>query len=306
MGGGGGGYSISSGEMGELRREVEERTRQTLAASEINALLGEELARINQRDASRISDHLERIREALGDEIDGLDTLLFGGSVAKHTYVDGLSDVDSLVILDSAELRSMGPADARERFGEVLREKLGAGEVKEVRVGNLAVTVVYRDGTEIQLLPAVRRGDQVQISSVDGQSWKWIEPRRFAERLTEVNRAQRGQVVPAIKLAKAIISGLPEGLGLSGYHVEALAVAAFTGYTGSTTPREMLTHLFGSAAGGVLRPAPDSTGQSGHIDEELGPANSEQRQTRARALERIARRMRDATQVQTWRDLLDP
>jgi hypothetical protein len=304
MGGGGGGYSISSGEMGDLRREVEERTRRTLAASEINALLGDELARINQRDTAKIGEQLEIIEQALGEEIDGLDTLLFGGSVAKHTFVDGLSDIDSLVILDRDELSALSPAQVRERFGEVLRARLAGGEVADVLVGNMAVTLVYRDGTEIQLLPAVRRGEEVRISSEDGKSWKWIEPRRFAERLTQVNQAQRGQVVPAIKLAKAIIAELPEGQRLSGYHVEALAVAAFTGYNGSTTPREMLSHLFESAALGVLRPAPDSTGQSAHIDQALGPADSEQRRLRARALEGIARRMREAGRAEEWRALL--
>jgi hypothetical protein len=144
----------------------------------------------------------------------------------------------------------------------------------------------------------------MQISSADGERWKRIEPRRFAEKLTEINQAQRAQVVPAIKLAKAIIARLPEDQRLSGYHVEALAVAAFTGYTGSTSPREMLTHLFGSAAGGVLRPAPDATGQSVHIDEALGAANSAERQARARALGQIARRMRDANSPDEWRDLL--
>jgi len=304
MGGGGGGYSISSGEMGELRREVEERTRRTLATSEINALLGEELARMNERDTQKVREQLEKIEQALDAEIGGLDTLLFGGSVAKHTFVDGLSDIDSLVILDREELAGLSPDEVRERFGDVLRAKLAGGDVADVLTGNMAVTLVYRDGTEIQLLPAIRRGDEVQISSADGQSWKWIEPRRFAERLTEVNQAQRRQVVPAIKLAKSIIAGLPEDQRLSGYHVEALAVAAFTGYNGSTTPREMLTHLFESASRGVLSPAPDATGQSVHIDEALGPANSRQRQACARALGGIARRMREASRAEDWRELL--
>ncbi|MGO9762492.1 MAG: CBASS oligonucleotide cyclase [Solirubrobacteraceae bacterium] len=304
MGGGGGGYSISSGEMDELRRQVERRTQQTIATSEINALLGDELARVNQRDVAKTSEYLEAIREALGDGIDEFETLLFGGSIAKHTYVDGLSDIDSLVVLSGNTLGDMSPAELREQFRQTLISELGTDQVADVKTGNLAVTVIHHDGTEIQLLPAVRHGESVEISSADGKSWKAIEPRRFAEALTDVNKQQRGQVVPAIKLAKAIIAQLPEQQRLAGYHVEALALAAFTDYNGSTTPKEMLTHLFGSAAQGVLRPAPDTTGQSKHIDEELGEAGSSARRERARALEGIANRMRNAASAEDWRRLL--
>ncbi|HEY5286724.1 MAG TPA: CBASS oligonucleotide cyclase [Solirubrobacteraceae bacterium] len=304
MGGGGGGYSISSGDLDDLRRQVEERTRQTLATSEINALLGDELARINQRDIPKTSEYLDGIRDALGEDVEGFEKLLFGGSVSKHTYVDGLSDIDSLVVLKGEQLKGLSPAELRERFKTALQERLGAGDVADIRVGNLAVTVRYRDGIEIQLLPAVRHGDRIEISSADGQRWKSIEPQRFAARLTEVNQKQRGQVVPTIKLAKTMIDQLPEDSRLSGYHVEALAVAAFADYKGSTTPKDMLTRFFDAASEAVLRPAPDSTGQSRHIDEALGTSGSSERQRRARALAQIARRMEQSGSVRDWQQLM--
>ena len=94
----------------------------------------------------------------------------------------------------------------------------------------MAVTVEYRDGTEIQLLPATRTGEDVAVSSWDGQSWSSIRPRSFAEGLTAVNQSQGSAVVPAIKLAKSILASTLGNAGPSGYHVEALALAAFRDY----------------------------------------------------------------------------
>lgn len=303
MGGSGGGYSIRSGDIDALRKEVEERTRRSLATSEINALLGEELSRINQRDVAKTSEYLDQIREALGEDVEAFDRLMFGGSVAKHTYVDGLSDIDSLVVLKGEHLADLSPQQLRERFKRALDSRLG-GDVEDVRVGNLAVTVVYRDSTEVQLLPAVQRGERLAISSADGTEWKAIHPRRFAEALTEVNGRQRGAVVPTIKLAKAIIDNLPEHSHLSGYHVEALAVAAFKNYSGPTTPMDMLTHFFTSAASGVKRPVSDITGQSRKIDEYLDERNSARRQQVARTLERVAKTMQRGDTAEGWRRLL--
>jgi hypothetical protein len=304
MGGSGGGYSISSGDIENLRREVEERTRRSLVASEVNALLGEELSRINQRDVEKTNRYLDQIRDVLGEDVEAFDRLLFGGSVAKRTYVDGLSDIDSLVVLKNERLADLSPEQLRERVRAVLAERL-EGDVAEVRTGTLAVTVVYRDGTEVQLLPALQRGERISISSADGTEWKEIQPRRFAEALTEVNQRQRGAVVPTVKLAKAIIANLPAHARLSGYHVEALAVAAFKTYSGSTTPVDMLTHFFESAATAVTAPVSDVTGQSRKIDSDLGERNSPERRRAASSLERVASTMKRDS-AQDWRQLLEP
>jgi len=304
MGGSGGGYSISRGELLRLREEAEERTRQGLLDAEVNQMLGQELARINDRDTAAIGRYLDEISEALGDRVEEFDHLQFGGSVAKHTYVDGLSDVDSLVVLRDAKLGDLSPAQLRDRFARVLRERLSGADVEKVTVGNLAATVHYRDGTEIKLLPAVHKGDRLAISSMDGESWKTIHPRSFARALTEVNQEQRGAVVPAIKLAKSVIAGLPSEAQLSGYHVEALALNAFKDYDGPRTPKAMVARFFDRAAEAVMAPIKDSTGQSHHIDESLGAAGSHARHAASRQLRAVSDRMNSARSSQDWRDLL--
>ena len=69
-----------------------------------------------------------------------------------------------------------------------------------------AVTVKYRDGTEIQLLPAVRVDGELAVSSGDSDSWVQIRPREFARVRTATNQSQGRAVVPAIKLVKAIFA----------------------------------------------------------------------------------------------------
>ena len=45
----------------------------------------------NDRDAGAVRIRLEEIKAILGDTIESSVDTMFGGSVAKHTYVDGIS-----------------------------------------------------------------------------------------------------------------------------------------------------------------------------------------------------------------------
>ena len=81
-----------------LRREAES------SAIQFEAELSEEFAKLltgfNARNSDEINERLQTIKDALHDTIDADSTFdtLFGGSVAKHTYVDGLSDVDAMLV----------------------------------------------------------------------------------------------------------------------------------------------------------------------------------------------------------------
>lgn len=303
MGGSGGqDYSRSEQDVQALRREIQEQLRQQELDSELNAFLGEELASFNDRDTHLTQDRLNAVEEALGAEALNVDRLMFGGSVAKHTYVDGLSDVDALVVLDEP---SASPGDLVERFARVLEARLGRDDVLAVGAGKLAVTITYGDGSQVQLLPAVERDGHTSIPSEDGSSWRHIRPRKFAEKLTEVNQANGGAVVPTIKLAKAAIASLPESQQLSGYHVEAIAVDAFKDYSDRRDRVSMLKHLIQHAAQAVMRPTGDITGQSVNIDSHLGPAGSGERQAVSSSLRRVSSALDSATSVSDYQRLFD-
>ncbi|HKU48540.1 MAG TPA: CBASS oligonucleotide cyclase [Nitrososphaera sp.] len=304
-GGGGGGGVFGDSNLDNLRKQATKKAAEAGLESAVNAYLKNQLASVNDRDVDTVRKRLEDIESALGRDIEGLQNILFGGSVSKHTYVDGISDVDSLVLIDAGSLENKSPREMIRKFAQSLGIKLSRAEVEEISPGTLAVTIRYRDGSEIQLLPAYRTPNGFAIADISGSKWKEIHPRKFAGALSKSNAKLGGMLVPTIKLAKALIANFPEQRRLSGYHVEALAEAAFRGYDGPKTPKAMVTHFFVTAAQSVKMPLVDRTGQSRHLDEDMGPADSLQRRMASDSLSRVARRMQAATSLEQWRALFE-
>ena len=306
MGGSGGGYFKGRGDLGDLARRLlhaEAQARDEGYETDVNQQLGEFLKDFNSRDAQGTREILDEVKTALGDEIGESVDLVYGGSVSRHTYLDGLSDTDALVVLDPADIGRESPDQLKNRFAQRLGELF---ENDNVKVGDLAVTVTVRE-KEVQLLPAMRDGERYRIAAPDGRSWSKINPRAFAEKLTQANKAQDGTLVPAIKVAKAIIAKLPKQQQLTGYHLESLAIEAFKNYDGQRTPKAMVTHLFESAVELVKAPIVDRTGQSVYVDEHLGQSNSAERRLVSQALQRVQRKLQNADaskSVETWSELV--
>ena len=238
-------------------------------------------------------ERLDVAKESVQDETeDGYD-LLFGGSVAKHTYVDGLSDIDTLLVINGSKFEDHSPPKILERLQAILRDRLPKDVV--VDHGKMAVSITYPDGMIIQLLPALRTDAGMKVPSAQHAGWSDIEPNGFRQALTRHNSECGGKLIPTIKLAKAVIANMPEQYRLTGYHVESLAIAAFKGYEDKKTTETMLPLLFEKAKSLVLAPIRDSTEQSVHVDEYLGPENSAERQNVSHLLGGIAKRMRNAS-----------
>jgi hypothetical protein len=288
-------------EIRSAEREVQGKAFETSLSEYLSGLLG----RFNDRDVPLVTRRLEEAKTALEGELESSFDQLFGGSVAKHTYVDGLSDVDCLMVINDAEHAAQGPQACLEDMATTLRNKLG--DKAEITSGRLAVTVKYaEDGMELQLLPAVKVDDTLKIAAAKGDKWSEIDPKGFQEALTRHNDACGKKLVPTIKLAKAIVGQLPESQQLSGYHVESLAIDVFRNYKGHNTTAAMLPYFFEAAKDRVLRPIRDKTGQSYHVDDSLGDANSQERLSASHILGRIAKRMMNATAALSrdqWADL---
>ena len=305
MGGSGAGGFLRESDIEALREEARRRLEESQIDSAVNSLLQQELIVINDRDVELINEHLDAIQEALAEGGHQVERLRFGGSVAKHTYVDGLSDVDALVVLGGDSINEQPSDMVRRDFAESLRRALPQGDVKDIREGSMAVTIEYTDGTEIQVLPAANTPKGIAVSSSDGKSWSSIQPQAFAQALTKTNQDQGGRVVPTIKLAKAIFANrLGEG-AVNGYHVEALAIDAFRAYSGPRTSKDMLTHLVQHASQRVRRPIPDMTGQSRNVDEYLGGVNAAPRRSLSRSLAELARTMDGAQSLDVWESMLN-
>ena len=203
---------------------------------------------------------------------------IFGGSVRRGTYVTGLSDVDVLLIVNESRLVNQPPARVIAHVRTTIQGRLPQNPVTS---GNLAVTVGYSDGTEIQILPAIRRNSGgVRIAEPGSTGWSnVVQPENFARKLSEVNHVRNGRVIPVIKLAKAMADCfiLRQNWKISGYHMESLAIDAFGNYQGPQDPKSMLNHLLSCSMAAVMRPITDHTGQSRYVDEYLGPADSRAR-----------------------------
>lgn len=304
MGGSGGRYfsSYTPNEFRDKVREAEAQDRDEVFEANANQLIADYLAQFNARDTAGINKALETIKTELTDQLEGTVDLLFGGSVAKRTYVDGLSDVDALLLLNSTVTAELSPGQIKENCAERLREVFGRDNVW---VGQLAVTVKTGD-LEIQLVPATRAGEHFQIGSANGVDWERIRPRKFAAKLTEANGQLGNKLVPVIKLVKAALAQLPDQKKLSGYHVEALALKIFGDYQGELTSRAMVKHFFKQSPQHLAQPILDVTGQSEHVDGYLGDAGSLQRRVVADACDRIGRRMHNADAAKDltlWRQL---
>ena len=232
------------------------------------------LAQYTRRNTQTVTQRLESLCEFLRQKGNVVQTM-FGGSVKKGTYVTGLSDVDVLLIVSESSLVSQSPSDVIEFVRDTIQRRLPQNRVT---AGKLAVTVSYANGTEIQLLPSIRtRTGGVRIAEPGSTQWSNVaHPEKFAEKLAEVNMARDGRVVPVVKLAKAMADCFISrpSRKISGYHMESLAIDAFSNYRGPLDPKAMLVHFLGHSIEAVKQPITDSTGQSRYVDEYLCTADS--------------------------------
>lgn len=302
--GGGGGYFPKPRELEAIMDKAKDGAEQQKLDSNVNDLLNEILAKANQRSPEKTREYLNKLRKIVNRDVE-VEQLLLAGSVAKNTYVDELSDIDALAILDRADMAGKSPKEVLSEFYHSLKSSLTTDVVKSVTKGKMAVTVTYVDGTEIQMLPALRSGDKVLVPQRDASGWNETRPQRFQDRLSKANEKANGALIPTIKLVKKIVAGLPQQRQLTGYHCEALGLDAVKNYHGPNTCKAMLVHILDSASKRVMHPIRDVTGQSGVVNDYLGGAESVKRRAAADALAGVARRLKAATTVKQWKRIIE-
>src|SRR5437588_8302490 len=113
---GSGGSSYSDWDTSSLTKAVKEESSQASAQFEVelSGYLSELLAQYG-KDTDLVRRRLDDCKNALQEELDESFDQLYGGSVAKHTYVDGLSDIDSLLIVNDSKFEELTPAKILQR-----------------------------------------------------------------------------------------------------------------------------------------------------------------------------------------------
>jgi hypothetical protein len=290
----------------EVIRKIQESkggTAQNEYEIQISDLLDKLLLHINNRDTQAIQTHLDVIISALNDQIDGTIATKFGGSLSKHTHLNGISDVDALIILNKSEFATMTPPEVLKSFFKILQNRLPKTGIE---LGDTAITIHYSDG-DVQLIPAIRYKTGVKIP--DDKEWSTIiRPETFSAQLSNINSQLNGRLIPAIKIIKGIISGFPDKSQLKGYHVESLALQVFENFkTDDFKLKSLVSEFFKKAPQIVRKPIKDMTGQSAFVDEYLGKKDSISRLVVADNLERTYRQIEMADTgrlISVWSELI--
>ena len=200
MGGSGGGFWSQPRQLNKIRHDVELKNNESAFNSEVANIIDNALSEYNDRDVDVINKHLETLKSALSKDIEESIEMRFGGSVAKHSYVDGMSDIDILANVGKTELSSKSPEELLHYFKERIEDRLPNTKVE---VGTMSVIVKYSDGNELQLLPSIKTATGIRVANSNGVGWSnVVKPHIFARKLTDVNNNNGGFVVPVIKLFK--------------------------------------------------------------------------------------------------------
>ena len=160
-----------------------------------NEYCEELLATYTRSNQQAVARHLESLRNSLRRQGNHVVQTMFGGSVRRGTDMAGLSDVDALLIVNDSSLVNRSPSEVIEYVQNTIQWWLRWNSATS---GSLAVTVNCSDGTEIQLLPAIRTSSGgVRIAEPGSTGWRHVvRAEIFARELSAVNQAITAESPP--------------------------------------------------------------------------------------------------------------
>lgn len=303
--GGSGGYSFErtsrrAWQPSNLESSLEQ-TRQQAAEAEVAAAFADALSEINQTDTEALNRHKNEILKALETAFEEAYDLRGGGSYTRHTYVNGLSDIDILFVLGPYSSSKIPNKEDPQAVLDDMKERLRQRFPNtNITTGRMAVTIQFSDGLELQILPAFRYRSGYRIPDPQGSGWTITRPEIFAKLLQERNTEVGGKLLRCIKLAKRICDN--RGVEVKSYHLENMAVKAFEHYSGSRSDEDMLRHLFNQAKVLASTRMRDITGQQAYVDRLTSQTQRTMLSQQLAAIEReIAKAEGDGS---AWRKLL--
>ena len=248
-----------------------------------------------------VADEVETVlRRQLGNN----HRLDVSGSLTKGTYVAGVSDIDFLFIPDDPAMVRKSPTLIQRRLFGALQE--GCLNL-QVTLDKNAVVITEND-ILVQIVPALRETQGFRFPTHDGSGWLKVNPSLFSLKLSEVNERLKGKLVCSIRIAKVILSSLPQELRLKGYHLEVLAGSTCERYAGEVSLTAILLHLLKCTFHLVLQPLPDVTGQSRFVDGYMGVSSSNYRNAASDRIASISKTLsseKELNNVKNWLTMLE-
>ena len=244
----------------------------------------------SKRDFERHMQYRNEAEDAINEGIDDSVDIVYAGSVAKGTYVEGISDVDNHVRINGTSLEKKSPAEVK----AYIRQQLSKlPDVKSVTETSRTVTVTYRDGTEMQYVPVIKTKNGYRVA--DGKRWSnVVYENRFRRDFQRTNKKCGGRLTTLIRILKKENADNPKGQRMSGHHIEVMANRIFKSAPASKTHDvgTMAVYYHQHASRHIRHRMRDVTGQYTYVDKRsLGGPDSESRRALSRRFASRARRM---------------
>lgn len=255
---------------------------------------------ISKEQLEMIRSNVEKILLELKKYDIDVEDISWEGSFSKKTYVEGLSDIDFIISLGTYSESGFEYKEnsklALEKLKDIVSKRFPNTEVK---VGNMAVTVTFSDGTELQFLPGFKYYEGYSIPDPKSNGWITTFPKRFKDKLTDANQKLNGKFKPIIRLIKNLFD--KNGIELSSYHIENLALSVLKDYKGPYTYSAMLLGFLNGAKVEIGGKLPDISEQSRYVDDYLGDAGSPTRKAYARKIKAIEAKLLNYNR-EDWND----
>ena len=244
----------------------------------------------SKRDFEKHMQYRNEAEDAINEGIDDSVDIVYAGSVAKGTYVEGISDVDNHVRINGTSLEKKSPAEVK----AYIRQQLSKlPDVKSVTETSRTVTVTYRDGTEMQYVPVIKTKNGYRVA--DGNRWSnVVYENRFRRDFQRTNKKCGGRLTALIGILKKENANNLKGQQMSGHHIEVMANRIFKQAPASKTKTvmSMYEYYHQHASRHIMHRMCDITGQSTYVDKRsLGGPDSESRRALSRRFASRARRM---------------
>ena len=248
------------------------------------------LASDPKRDREKHMQYRNKAEDAINNGISGSVDIVYAGSVAKGTYVEGVSDVDNHVRINGTSLERMSPDKVK---AYMIQQLSRLPNVKSVTETSRTVTVKSRNGTEMQFVPVIQTKNGYRVA--DGNRWSnVVYEKRFRRDFQRTNKKCGGRLTALIRILKKENATDPKSQRMSGHHIEVMANRIFkqAPVSKTTSLKEMYEYYHQHASRHIRHRMRDVTGQSDYVDKRsLGGPDSEARRSLSRRFASRARRM---------------